>query len=34
MVDTLETVDKNVKETIMGDPLKIKTASVYTDDEI
>jgi len=34
MVDTLETVDKNVKETVMGDPLKMETTSVYADDRI
>ena len=34
MVDILEAADKNVKETIIGNPLKTETASVYTDDEI
>jgi len=34
MVDTLEAVDKNVKEKILGVPLKTETTSVYADDEI
>jgi len=34
MVDTLEAADKNVKEAIMGNPLKTETASVYADDRI
>ena len=34
MVNTLEAADKNVKEAIMGNPLKTETASVYADDRI
>ena len=34
MVDTLEAVDKNVKEKILGVPLKTETTSVYADDRI
>ena len=34
MVDTLEAVDKNVKEKIIGVPLKMETTSVYADDRI
>ena len=32
MVYTLEAADKNVKETIMGNPLKTEPISVYADD--
>jgi len=34
MVDTLEAVDKNVKEAIMGNPLKTETTLGYADDRI
>ena len=32
MVDTLDAADKNVKETIIGEPLKTDTPSVYAGD--
>ena len=34
MVDTLEAVDKNVKEAIMVNPLKTETTLGYADDRI